>query len=111
MALAAWNLYRGRETLALALGGPGGLLVLVALVSASASRVFFWLWMRLAAVLGYINSRILLSAMLYLVITPYGLIMRAFGRDPLERRGRAKDSYWVPRTKTRQEKHGFERLF
>ena len=111
LAFAAWNLYRGREVWVMALGGPGAALLLIGAASARASRAFFSVWMRLAAVLGYINSRILLSLMFYGVIAPHRFLMRAFGRDPLRRRGPAQDSYWVPRSKTRQEREKFERLF
>ena len=111
LALAAWNLYSERETWALALGGSGAALLLIAAASAAASRVFFSVWMRLAAVLGYVNSRVLLSVMYYCVMTPYGLLMRAFGRDPMERHEPGKQSYWISRAKTRQQRERFERLF
>lgn len=53
------------------------------------------LWMGLAVVLGWINTRILLSVVFYLVVTPVGLAMRLFGRDPLNRRlDPDATSYW-----------------
>ena len=67
--------------------------------------------MAFAGVLGYINSRILLSLMFYLVIAPYGYVMRFFGRDILHRRGPRQDSYWIRRAKTRQPREQYERLF
>jgi hypothetical protein len=75
------------------------------------ARRFHIIWMRLAVALGYINSRVLLSLMFYLVFTPYGLLMRLFGRDPLRRRGARRESYWISRKVTRQTKEQFERLF
>jgi hypothetical protein len=62
-------------------------------------------------VLGYVNSRVLLTLMYYGVFTPYRLFSRLFGRDPLRRRGPAQESYWVERKRTRQEREQFERLF
>ena len=111
LALAAWNLYRGRQTLAIGLGAAGVALLLTAAVSGKASLKFFSLWMGLASVLGFVNSRVLLSLMFYLVLTPYGLLMRALGRDQLERRGPPKDSYWTSRPNTRQTAQRFERMF
>jgi hypothetical protein len=67
--------------------------------------------MRLALILGYINSRILLFLMFYGLLTPYGIISRLLGRDVLNRRSRGRESYWIERPKTRQAKEGFERLF
>lgn len=110
-AIAAWNFYRGRMTVVMVAGGISVALVLTGLLIPPAARLFHRGWMGLAAVLGYINSRILLFVMFYGLITPYGLVSRLVGRDTLNRRKGAKESYWVAREKTRQTKQGFERLF
>ena len=43
--------------------------------------------------------------------TPYGVVTRLVGRDPLRRRGARAESYWVERKTTRQAREQFERLF
>ena len=43
-------------------------------------------WMALGQVLGWINTRLLLGAVFYLVVTPMGAMARLFGRDPMRRR-------------------------
>lgn len=54
-------------------------------------------WMAVGAVLGWINTRILMSVVFYLVVLPIGLVMRMLVRDPLRRRlDRAAESYRVP---------------
>ncbi|HEV7859030.1 MAG TPA: SxtJ family membrane protein [Pyrinomonadaceae bacterium] len=111
LLLAAWNLYRGRMTALYVLCGIASALFLSGLLLPPVARQFHILWMRFAVVLGYINSRILLSLMFYGVFTPYGLVMRLFGRDPLHRREARRESYWIPRKVTRQTKEQFERLF
>jgi hypothetical protein len=111
LLLAAWNLYRGRMTALYVLCGIACALFLVGLLLPPLARQFHILWMRLAGALGYINSRILLSLMFYGVFTPYGLVMRLFGRDPLHRREAQRESYWIPRKVERQTKEQFERLF
>lgn len=56
-------------------------------------------WMAVGAVLGWINTRILMSIVFYLVVLPIGLGLRLLGRDPLRRRlDRGADSYRVPAT-------------
>ena len=111
LAVAAWNLYRGRMTVVAVLGGLGLSLLLTGLLLPALARRFHVLWMRLAVALGYVNSRVLLTLMYYLVMTPYGIVSRLAGRDPLNPRGAKRDSYWVERRRTRQPKEQFERLF
>ena len=67
--------------------------------------------MGFAVLLGHVNSRVLLTLFYYLVVTPYGVVTRLVGRDPLRRRGAAQGSYWVERKATRQTREQFERLF
>ncbi|MFA7382059.1 MAG: SxtJ family membrane protein [Desulfurivibrionaceae bacterium] len=43
-------------------------------------------WMAVGHALGWINTRVILGLLYYLVITPMGLIMRLLGKDPLRRR-------------------------
>ena len=108
---AAWNFYRGRMTVVAVTGGISVALLLIGLLLPPVARLFHYGWMRLALFLGYINSHILLFLMFYGLITPYGLVSRLIKRDPLNRRGPQKESYWIPRERTKQTKEGFERLF
>ena len=109
--IAAWNIYRGRMTVVMVFGGIALLLALIGLFVPPAARAFHRLWMGIAFVLGYINSRILLSILFYGVFTPYKLVSRLIGRDPLHRRGPSEPTYWIKRQNTRQTKEQFERLF
>jgi len=109
--LAAWNVHRGRPMVAAVLGSAGLALLLMASFSPKASQRFHRFWMQFAAALGFVNSRILLSAMYFLVFTPMGWIRRLSGRDPLMRRGPKRPSYWIPRKTSRQTAGGFERAF
>ena len=111
LLLAAWNYHRGRMGVVAVLGGIGVVLVIIGLLVPPLARAFHTFWMRVATVLGWINSRILLGLMFYGLLTPYNLIGRIFRRDPLRRRGRAQESYWIPRKATRQTREQFERTF
>lgn len=111
LLIAGWNVWRDRPAVYFTLGAIGTALVLVGLLWPAASRAFHRGWMRFAHALGYVNSRILLSVMFFLVMTPYGLLSKLFRRNPLNRRGPGGDSYWIPRRQTRQRPEGFERLF
>lgn len=53
-------------------------------------------WMAVGAVLGWINTRILLAAVFYLVVLPVGFVMRLLGRDPMRRAKSPEPSYRQP---------------
>ncbi len=109
--IAFWNFYRSHETVALTFMVLGGLLALTGILFPKPAKLFHIYWMKFAMLLGYINSRILLTLLFYLVFVPYNLISRMMGRDPLQRRGKNTESNWTERKATRQTKEGFERLF
>jgi saxitoxin biosynthesis operon SxtJ-like protein len=55
-------------------------------------------WSLLAHALGWINTRILLAIVFFVVLAPIALVMRAVGKDPLERRrDRRLSTYWRTR--------------
>lgn len=110
LLIGGWNLYRGRILVAGVLGSVAALLTLSGLFVPFAARGFHRFWMGVASVLGYVNSRILLSLLYYGLFTPYGVISRLF-RDPLRRRGAVAETYWLKRPYTKQTKEQFERLF
>jgi hypothetical protein len=56
------------------------------------------LWQRFGLLLHRIVSPIVLGLLFYLTVLPVGLLMRAFGKDPLRLRAdRAARSYWIVR--------------
>jgi hypothetical protein len=110
-AFAAWQLYRGRPTAAATVGGVASVLAVAGFFIPPAARAFHRAWMGLAGVLGYVNSRILLGLVFYGMIAPTGVLMRATGHDPLDRRHGRRESYWTRRSRTRQSQEEFERAF
>jgi Saxitoxin biosynthesis operon protein SxtJ len=63
----------------------GGLLMVLALVWPRSLTQVYRLWMRVGEVLGWINTRLILGALFYLLFTPMGLYMRLRGKDPMRR--------------------------
>jgi hypothetical protein len=62
-----------------------GVMGLWASLAPATLQLFYKTWMKMGAVLGFINTRIILSVLFYLIITPMGLLMRMSGRDPMAR--------------------------
>lgn len=54
-------------------------------------------WMQLAKVLGYINSRILLSIIFFLILTPIALLMRLLGKTQFVKKAGSQQSLFVSR--------------
>ena len=75
--------YKGYATAPWWSAGVGGGFLAATLIWRPAMRPFYHVWMLLAAVLGYVNTHILLAVIFYTMFTVTGLVMRAFGRDPL----------------------------
>ncbi len=63
----------------------GAALVVVGLILPVLLGPVHWLWMGFGHVMGYINSRIVLSILFFLVFLPTGLVIRIFGRDAMDR--------------------------
>ncbi len=58
----------------------------------------FRVWMKIGHFLGAINSRILLGLVYAVLFTPFGLLMRLSGKDPMRRRyERQAATYRIPR--------------
>lgn len=75
-----------------------GLFLALALVAPSVLAPLNKLWAKLGLLLGKIVAPIVMGLLLYLVVTPVGLLLRLFGGDPLRLKFDSKaDSYWIKR--------------
>ena len=70
------------------------------------------LWMSLAVLLGWFMTRVILSVLFYVVITPIGFIMRMSGKDLLNRKiEKGSESYWIVRKKVAHNREDYEKQF
>ena len=63
------------------------------------------LWIKVGHVLGYINSRIILGIMFYLLIFPIGLMLKLFGKDSMHRKFDDKMSTYRRTVSPREKEH------
>ncbi len=71
-------------------------------------RPVYIFWMRLAHLLSWINTRILLIVLFYFVFSPVGLFMRLFRIDILDRKiAKDKMSYW----RKKEDLNDYQRQF
>ena len=73
-SLPAWPWFFGLSFSALALIKPSWL------------KYLYIPWMKVGAVLGWINTRIILGLIFFCLMTPMALVMRLMGKDPMQRR-------------------------
>ncbi|MFH1791101.1 MAG: SxtJ family membrane protein [Candidatus Omnitrophota bacterium] len=70
------------------------------------------IWMGLAIVIGFFVSRIILSILFFLVMTPIGVMLRLCGKDILDQRmEREKDSYWHRRGPEKKTKESYNNQY
>jgi len=70
----------------------------------------FRLWMKFGLAISKITTPLILGIVFFLVITPFGIVMRIFGRDPLARKPDLDcESYRIP--SERPEPGDMERPF
>ncbi len=109
--IALWPLLddAGPRWWGLAVAGAFAFMALAApQVLAPANR----LWHRFGLLLGRLVNPLVMGLLFYLVVTPTGLILRAFGKDFLRlAREPEADSYWIERTPPGPEAGGKPRQF
>jgi hypothetical protein len=88
LLIAAALVWRGRILTAEIMAPIGAVLLILGLTQ---PRLLKWpsaVWWKFAMVLGYVNSRIILTVAFAIVLTPLGLLWKLIGRDPLAMRRR-----------------------
>ena len=86
-----------RHGLALALFAVALAALVLCIVRPTWFRGFYRAGMTVSFYIGQIVSRVLLSVLFLLVVTPLGLLLRLFGKDLLHlKRKPASESYWHP---------------
>ncbi len=87
-------------------GGPPRLWALAATALVLATTLFKpdWLtpfnraWLHVGKFLHRVTSLLVIAVIYFAVVTPTGVVMRAFGKDPLRlQRDPEASSYWIPR--------------
>jgi len=88
----------------------GGVLCLWALVWPAGLSPVHQIWMRLAQVLGWLNTRIILGVVFLLLFVPVGVALRLLRKDPMARRWDAAAGTYRVASQDRPRDH-FERPY
>ena len=77
-----------------------GTFALLALIVPQALLPLNVLWHGLAHRIGWFNNHLILGIFYFFVLVPFGMVLKVFGRDPMQRTlGRETESYWTPVTR------------
>ena len=74
-------------------------------------KPIYFAWMIFAVILGWIMTRVILSIIFYLIMTPIGLITRIFGEDFLDLKKLDSNSYWNKRDSSKELSQNYEKQF
>jgi hypothetical protein len=108
--IALLLVWRGRVTRGEIVGATGAVLVVLGYAKPALLEYPSDAWWKMAAVLGWINARVLLTLLFVVLLIPIGFIWRLTGRDPLTRR-RGSASGWLPTPERYRNPRHFDRMF
>ena len=111
LIISGFLLWKEKESYQI-FSGIGITLSLIAIAIPSVLKPVYWMWMVFATILGGVMTRIILSLLFYIILTPIGLISRLFGRKFLELKwNHSQKSYWNMRTREIFNKNNHEKQF
>lgn len=92
--------------------GAATLPAIIGVAAPDILKPFYRGWMIFAVMLGWVMTRVILTGVFYLVVTPIALLGRAFGEQFLQlKKSQGSASYWVRRTGPPRQKSDYERQF
>ena len=75
-------------------------------------KPFYMIWMIFAVILGWFMTKVILSLLFYLIITPIGLFLRIIGKDLLNlKEKKQQKSYWNMRNSEEEQNQNYEKQF
>ncbi|HOW58876.1 MAG TPA: SxtJ family membrane protein [Candidatus Omnitrophota bacterium] len=91
---------------------PGIVLVMAGAFLPSALMPFQKIWMSAAVLLGWVMTRLILSVLFFLVVTPMSMILRLIGKDILDQKLEpSQESYWKSCSQATGSPSDYERQF
>ncbi len=111
-ALGGWMFFKQRPTGSLIAWSGGGLALVLSLLLGALWIRLFRLWMKFAEVLSWVMTRVILSTFFYIVLTPLALVMRLFGKRPLDLNFKdGKPTYWVDKPEGEYTLERYRKVF
>ena len=87
------------------------LLIVFGLVLPLLLKPVYLIWMIFAVIIGWIMTRLILSILFYIILTPIALITRLLGEDFLYMKKSDSNSYWNERDSYFEQNQNYEKQF
>ena len=111
LLVAGFLFYKEKESFQIFLYIAGTFISLGLIIPIILKPIYI-VWMVFAVVLGWFMTRVILSLLFYVIITPIGLVLRIFGKDFLELKKQAvQGSYWNQRDRNFEKNQNYEKQF
>ena len=82
-----------------------GILWMIAFSIPQILQPIHWGWLTIGNVLNWINTRLILTLLFYLIFTSLGLMMRMLGKDPMNRRFKSNEKSYRVESDTPEKNH------
>jgi polyferredoxin len=96
--IAAYFIYSMKITWAYTFIAAALIFLVISLIKSDALLPLNKLWIRFGLMLGMIVSPLVLGVIFFGLVTPYGVVMRLFGRDELRLKQKKLKTHWIPRS-------------
>jgi len=94
--IGGWHCYKGHINVYVWFFGFAGLVIILSFFAPIILKPLFKVITTVGSAIGWVNTRIILGIIFYLVFTPIGLFSKLIGKDLLEERiDKETTSYWV----------------
>ncbi len=77
----------------------------IAAIAPQTLRPINHIWLKIGNVLGFINTRIILGLMFFVMIFPIGMLLKIFGKDSMNRKLDKKTNTYRKISKVRTKEH------
>lgn len=92
--------------------GVGLIVLCLGLLAPRMLKNVYVVFLKVAHVIGWFNTRAILIMIYFLIVTPIAMIMKIFGKDPLNRKIEKNIStYWIKRPVPKVVKEQMEKQF
>ena len=111
MVISGLLFWRGKDSFEILLVS-GLVLCVLGLTIPFILKPINWIWMVIAIILGWIMTRVILSLLFFIVITPIGLFSRLSRDGFLDLKwDKSKSTYWNHRNTEQRNNEGYEKQF